>query len=252
MRAVTLNTSPGEIADKHISDKGQIVMNAITTTAPISMNDIKKYFEDNTTSFQIEYAQSSIKGPKLIIYLSNLDLPCDVMFANVEDLTEMVVAYMQSSNLVKIPSVEQTVAAVLSQSRGLTSDPIAQDVLSRIPTETVELWNSILDSLTVYNMLTIPSDDVKQWVKDSFPTNETSDLIGINFANLLKYESTYTLFQTIEERRLAVYSKFFNEYVFKGKNLYAYWATTSNPLFLLTAGIASGALNPTNCAQETI
>ena len=36
------------------------------------------------------------------------------------------------------------------------------------------------------------------------------------------------------------YTKYFKDYMFKGKSLFEYWATESNPLFLLTWAVAEG------------
>ena len=36
------------------------------------------------------------------------------------------------------------------------------------------------------------------------------------------------------------YTKYFKEYMFKGKSLFEYWANASNPLFLMTWAVAEG------------
>ena len=50
----------------------------IETKAPIAIDDLKKHFTDKDISFLIDYKKSDLKGEKLLTYLSNLDLPCDL------------------------------------------------------------------------------------------------------------------------------------------------------------------------------
>jgi hypothetical protein len=48
------------------------------------------------------------------------------------------------------------------------------------------------------------------------------------------------LYEKIDKQDLKFYKKYFEDYMFKGKNLYSYWANENNPMFLLTFGIAGG------------
>ena len=44
------------------------------TIAPIPIELLKEYFSDDTIIFNVDYANSILKGEKLITYLSNLDV----------------------------------------------------------------------------------------------------------------------------------------------------------------------------------
>ena len=46
----------------------------INTIVPIELKDLKKYFEDKTQSYQIDYLNSKLKGAQFLTYLSNLDI----------------------------------------------------------------------------------------------------------------------------------------------------------------------------------
>jgi hypothetical protein len=50
-------------------------MKIIETTAPVKIEELKKYFADKDTFYLIDYANSDLKGTKLLTYLSNLDIP---------------------------------------------------------------------------------------------------------------------------------------------------------------------------------
>ena len=71
----------------------------IETIVPIELKNLKKYFEDKTETYLIDYEKSKLKGAQFLTYLSNLDVPCDL--SNYDD--ELLKEYFESSMLVNIP-----------------------------------------------------------------------------------------------------------------------------------------------------
>jgi hypothetical protein len=100
-------------------------------------------------------------------------------------------------------------------------------------------WISKLESLSLYNMHIVKDETFKEFV-DSFEIDESKELIGVNFISLLKHRNFYSFYGNMDQKRLKFYSHYFDDYMFKGKNMYSYWANENNPLFLLTYGIAEG------------
>lgn len=220
-------------------------MNIIKTIAPIPIEDLKKYFLDNNTRYEIDYKNSTLKGSKLLIYLGNLNIPCDISTDADNEFIELLKDYFNSRTLVQVPILEQAALEVLLTSKlgpaesetTLTNVQISKFIEDN--QDIIKQWTCILDSLTLFNMQMVEVDEFKDFVK-GFPENDTDDLTGINFLNLLKHSVFYMFYQKLEKANLSNYTKYFNEYMFKGKNLYHYWADENNPLFLLTYGIASG------------
>jgi hypothetical protein len=214
-------------------------MNVIETTAPISIDNLKQYFTDKTTVFVINYKDSTLKGAKLLTYLSNLDIPCDINFENCSssDCFDMLKEYLNSSMIVNVASLERVIINILHQAKGLV--PVTDKEFIEDNKEILNKWISKLESLTLYNMYIVKDDAFKEFV-DSFPVDETKEMVGVNFISLLKHKSFYSLYRNTDQKQLKFYSHYFNEYVFKGKNLFSYWANENNPLFLLTYGIAEG------------
>ena len=214
----------------------------IKTTAPLAVDDLKKYFVDKETKFIIDYENSTLKGEKLLTYLGNLDLPVDV--ENYTD--ELLEAYLHSKSIVSIPTVELNIIDLLlgykftfmSQS---PENNLHGEFYSRNK-DILDKWVSKLNSLSLYNMWTIEADEFKEHVK-SYPEDSSNDLEGVNFVSILKHEDFFMWFDKVEEDSLKYYSKYFNDYMFKGKSLYNFWANENNPMFLLTWGIASGEIN---------
>lgn len=229
-------------------------MNIIKTAAPIAIEDLKKYFTDKTTFYVIKYADSKLKGSKLITYLSNLDLPVDIDLteSTTEDCYALIKDYMGSPMLVNIHSLEYFVMSILREAKGLSDIKLHKHFIEENK-NLVDSWINKLDSLTLFNMYIVNTEETKKFA-ESFPKDETDDITGVNFISLLKHEDFYTLYNKVDKSNLKFYTKYFNEYMFKGKNLYSFWANKNNPMFLLTFAIGNG-LNSQDyikAKQETI
>jgi hypothetical protein len=228
-------------------------MNTINTTAPIAIEELKKYFEDKTTFYRINYADSKLKGAKLLTYLSNLDLPCDIeVDAASEEFKELLLDYLHHPLIVNIPTLELATIALLHESKGFASFGYSEFIKSN--EEIINQWCSKLDSLTLYNLYVIESPELKEFVL-THPINEDNTIVGINFVSLLKHEYFYKFFERIDQSKLQVYKNYYDQNMFKGKSLYAYWANENNPMFLLTKAIAEGSVSPedyNSAKQQTI
>jgi len=216
-------------------------MNIIHATAPIPIQDLKRFFIDKSISYVIDYDASTLKDQKLLTYLGNLDIPCDVTFDPTNNThLELFKTYLETSFLVKVNSLERAAIICLLEYKGLTDSKIYVDFIQN-NIDLVKSWESRLDSLTLYNMWCIDSQEFKDWVI-THPEDTSDTSKYINFVNLLKHEDFYDYYQAINKDSLKNYSKLFNEYCFKGENLFKYWATDINPMFLLTWGISSGTI----------
>ena len=212
-------------------------MNIIETTVPISLDNLKKYFTDKNTFFNIDYTNSSLKGYKFLTYISNLDIPCDVILDDSLECQELIKDYMHFSLLCNIPSLEKKVIKILLEYRDINNYN-RNAIFIKENLEIIQRWARVLDSLTLYNMYIIKTEEFTTFVK-TFPEDNTSDIAGINFLSLLHHEDFFMFYNKIDKSNLKFYSTYFDAYMFKGKNLFSYWANENNPLFLLTWGITN-------------
>jgi hypothetical protein len=212
-------------------------MNVIKTKAPISIDDLKIYFQDKSTFYNISYEESQLKNDILLTYLGNIELPCDIFFENEENLLELTKSYLHFKQIINVPSLEMKVIDLLFQMKGLI-ETVNKDFIEE-NYDILEAWAKKLDSLTLFNMWMIDCPEFKEYV-EQFPKNETDSLEGINFVSLLKYDVFYEFYALVDESKLEYYSCYFNDYMFKGNNMYHYWSSESNPMFLLTWAIAAG------------
>jgi hypothetical protein len=220
-------------------------MNVINTSAPIKIEELKQYFQDKSTFFVIDYTESSIKADKLLTYISNLDIPCDVKINNNDELKELLTVYLSSSFIVNVPILENIVISLLLQHKGII--PVVDSELLEDVKEQLAVWINKLESLALFNLYCIKEDSFVDWVK-SHEEDATTSLEGVNFVSLLKNPSFYEFYQSMTTEP-KYYSAYFNEYMFKGKNLYTYWSNENNPMFLLTYGISNGLVESDNYAD---
>ena len=173
----------------------------IETSAPISIENLKKYFTDKDITYLIDYSTSELKGKKLITYLSNLDIPADIK--NID--LDLVKDYLSSVSLVSISSLENIVIDILFTMKGISKNENYNKFISE-NFETLEKWQNKLESLSVYNMFMLNSDHFRDYAQ-SFPKDETRDMEGVNFVSLLKHDRFFSFYGKINNDKL----KFFVE-----------------------------------------
>jgi len=206
----------------------------IETKAPISIENLKKNFTETDVKYLIDYSISDLKGKKLITYLSNLDIPADIK--NID--LDLVKDYLHSVSLVNISYLENVVIDILFVMKGLAKNKHYDKFISE-NFEILEKWQNILESLSLYNMYMLNSDNFRDYAK-SHTKDDTKDLEGVNFVSLLKHTRFFNYYKKINNDKLKFYTHYFNDYMFRGKNMFEYWANDKNPLFLLTWSIANG------------
>ena len=218
-------------------------MNIVNTIAPISIENLKKYFTDKSTFYVIKYSDSSLKGAKLFTYLSNLDIPCDIDFSGCSDAEcyEVLKEYLNSTTIINVPILEKLTVFLLLQYKEIVPQKDVQFLQDN--KDIIEKWVSKIDSLSIYNMSIVKCEEFEEFAKQ-FPTDDTDDRTGINFISLLKQPDLYAMYGKVDRSGLKYYTKYFNEYMFKGKNMYSFWANPNNPMFMLTYNISEGLVTP--------
>ena len=217
--------------------------NVIKTIAPISLDDLKVYFSDKSTRYLIDYKNSKLQEQKILTYLSNLDLNCDIDIEDFNDAdnAKLLQTYFGSTTLVNIPTLERAAMGVLFEYKGLIQPGYFANFIQE-NLELVKSWVQKLDSLVLFNTYTINDEAAKQEVKN-YPEDDTDSVQGINWVSLLKNEEFFYFYQILDVSNLRYYSRYFSENMFKGRNLYSFWATEKNPMFLITWGILEEKIN---------
>lgn len=240
--------------------------NVIETACPLSMDVLKEYFQDkDNTSFLINYRNGQLDADALMIYLSNLNLNADFDEETYEDrdaLKEIVAAYMKTTtSLLNIEQLAREALAICCQHRdvigavdpdeqctdemrgryyerlGDASDFIAENL------EMVEHWCTMLDSSAVFNLHCLNDEMFNQFIEENFEKVDDPDYVGINYVNL--YALTWIGYYIgsigpLGHRPAKYFTNQFNEYRFKGKNMFHYFNTEANVLSVMSQVIAAG------------
>lgn len=217
-------------------------MNIVNTVAPISIENLKKYFTDKSTFYVINYNESSLKGAKLFTYLSNLDIPCDIDFRGCDDTTcyDVLKEYLNSTTIINVPILEKLTIFLMLQYKGIVKTNDGQFLQDN--KDIIEKWISRIDSLSIYNMSIVDSEEFRTFAHQ-FEADDTDDRVGINFISLLKHPDLYATYGKVDRSKLKYYTKYFEEYMFKGKNMYSFWANENNPMFVLTYNVSGGLID---------
>ena len=86
------------------------------TVAPIPIEELKEYFNDDSIIFNIDYAKSSLKNDKLLTYISNLDVPVRLSGFDelqYEEKEEFILSYLNSKLIVNLEDIEELVLYIL-------------------------------------------------------------------------------------------------------------------------------------------
>lgn len=221
------------------------------TVAPIPIDLLKEYFSDDSIIFNIDYSESLLKGDKIITYLSNLDVPCKLTGwdkVSTEDKFSFIKDYMNAKLVINITELEVCVLKILYEAAEYSffinyanvENILDKEEIDKFVKENKELidkWLIMLASCSVYGVYTIT--EFQQAVKDEYETIDDYDYCGVNFVRLLQHEITQELI-TAERDDVYYFEKQFNEPMFKGKNLFAYWQNDANTLAIMSWGISSG------------
>ncbi len=213
-------------------------------TLPLSPEEMVEFFKDKDQFFEVDVAGTLDGMPvrAMLQYISNLGLKCS--FDSVSP--SMMQEYMVMKNFVEAPMLAAIHANILCFLK-------YQDIPYMIALEDFDLESiktfiddnqdlvieqaMFLDSFLLY-MMTCKEGAV---MPEGQPVDtELHDELGFSLIKLLTHEDFMIVFSRkippLEEQ--TYYTKYFDEYIFKGKNLFYY--ACACPLFGLTKAITDG------------
>jgi hypothetical protein len=205
----------------------------VQTTVPIPVATLREIIGDPEVSLEIDLSASKdrVNPLQALIYLSNLDLPVEVTFLG-EDALEVLDAYLNLPTLLKCKKLETMVLEVMLHIKGLGVCNWVTDKWIKDRLGILGKWLSLIDSMSLYMMTTI-QDDALQALVNNYPVDDTADTKGINFVNLFDNPLFPIAMEVVNDGLVRNYTKYFNDYMFKSKNLFSFWAIPENDLHVL-------------------
>ena len=229
----------------------------IETIAPISMENLQKSFSDNEVAFVIDYENSLMKGRQLLVYLGNLEVPCDIKFSDKVTKTErfdLLVEYMNFRNLIGCETLAITVATVLTAIKDIddfyhvVENPMLDhlEIVEFIQEHQilVNTWRVFMDSMLVFTMCSS-----KKFVeafgdpKQHYPNVDDANIVGNNVVQLFDIPMFLELYYSVPGTEFYYFTKQFEDYMFAAQNLFYYFFVEGNPLPMILEMMGSVEYN---------
>lgn len=214
--------------------------NTEMTVAPIPVERLKEIFKDKEQTVTINVTGSQLAPKVLLVYLTNLGLNTKLYFSDTTSYFETLKAYMASPMLHDFQQLEFGVIEVLLQYKGyeptsgIDYTPLLNDEQA-LPL--IQRWINIIESLSLYAMRWFNISTPVATYFDDFEKVEDKDIQGINFVHLLSYDQCPLIMYNDDPSSLKYYTYLFDDPVYKGMLLSAFWVSDLNVLFSITQSI---------------
>ena len=226
--------------------------NIRNVSVPLDINQIKEFFQNKELFFLIDYTKSKIKGNMFLTYISNMDLPSDILLADLPktEKFELTKIYLETRNINTASALKYATTQILLENRGVDTAEIferplfskeeCQEFISNNK-ELIEKWDTFIQSTMVYFLTSVEAIEEQHNFKSDFKLIDDPQYIGCNVVNLFSVPSFLELFfSKPPTKELHYFKQQFEEYMFKGKNFYHYFMVPQNSLyqafnFLLTS-----------------
>ena len=217
----------------------------ISCTAPIQLDDLKKYFTDKSLNFHINYTDSTLQDKKLLVYLSNLGVPCDIIFSDdfsFEERADLLGQYMTLPLVIEVPILNLAASLVVFKAKGYNiEDAYPHPYFSEQEVNTfltdydniVQKWIKFLDSCTIYAQKCLPELNSREFLTDGVEILSDREYVGYSIVKLFSLSFFFNNYYKKSLGPLAYFEIQFEDYMFQGKNLYHYFASKNNILLPL-------------------
>ncbi|OIQ17184.1 MAG: hypothetical protein BM556_13305 [Bacteriovorax sp. MedPE-SWde] len=230
---------------------------------PLKVEELKEFIENKDNVYIADYSKIEIKGTVLYNYVSNLELPVEFDFSNCsfEEKEEAIKSFMETRNIVTADSLRINVAALILYIRGINVDEVFGNLIFT-EDERKEFfkrneglcyrWEQFIESTMIFSQKCL-----KKKIEDSddIPLNEIEfehnfeiidDVlyIGANVVKMFSIPSFMELFFLVQPRtELKYFKQQFDEYIFRGKNLFEFFFCDENEVFQMFAAHATGTVS---------
>jgi hypothetical protein len=219
--------------------------NVREVSVPLEINQIKEFFENKELFFVVDYGASKIKGSMFLTYLSNLELPSEINLATASktDKFDILKVFFETRNLCKSDVLTLTAAQVFVNNPLLSTEECQEFIEQNL--ELIKRWNTFIESCLVF--LLVSYKDLNEAFKfsEQFEKIEDPQYVGTNVVQLFSAPAFMEHFYSRPAMSQPYYFKAqFEEYMFKGKNLFDYFACPENTIFGIFSGILDGQVTP--------
>ena len=212
----------------------------ISCTVPIEINKLQEYFNDKEYRFEINYNNSSLQKKEFLTYLSNLEIPSDLISPiqlSYEIKSSLLYEYMVFPAITLISTLNLAVSSIIFRAKGYDlkdaypnpyfSEEEA-DLFIEENNELIQKWITFLDSCTIYAQKSIPELNEMDFLTGGIETIEDRNYIGHNVVNLFSLDFFFHNYYSKELGTLYYFKYQFDDRMFKGLDLNYYFFTKHN------------------------
>ena len=221
---------------------------------PLGPKEMRDFFEDKSQLFWVDYKKSPLKGNVFLTYIANLGLNVEFDFTSLasSDKIEFIAQYMESRHIIKCDTLSIATMQLLMHYRGFNPEqdiiqhffyPEELDECCKANEKQIKTWVHFLDSSLIY-LFTVYEDLEKELnIKESFERVDDHRYVGLNIVNLFRTEGFFEIYFALPVERISYFVRQFEEYMFNGQNLFAYFNSDENTFIKLLEGVFSDKIN---------
>lgn len=213
----------------------------INTVVPIQLPLLKRAFSENII-FNVDVASCQLPAPRILNYISNVKVKCELVYSTQRSLADMVIAYMGSITLLNDPLLETMSLLTVMKSMGtdIKIDNMEEEALALVCEEIdpaiVNLWRIRLSCIEAWSMSS--HSKVKHLVSEypvdsvTYTEDGSLDIRGINFINVLASPLLTIWIPHIRREDILFNKELFESNIFASKNMFSYIGNVDNPYIL--------------------
>lgn len=224
-------------------------------TVPLEIDSIKEFFQNKELFFLIDYTQSKIKGNMFLTYISNMDLPCEILFlkASKAEKFELLKIYMETRNLNNSNSLKLASAQVMLEfnefdttqmldNPGFTREECQEFIQANL--EMIQKWDTFIRSSMIFMLTSIKDIEEEFQFKNTFKQINDPNYLGNNAVQLFSVPSFLEFYFSKQSSiELFYFKQQFEEYMFRGKNFFEFFACPQNSLYLTMQALINSDLD---------
>lgn len=232
-------------------------VNFRNVSVPLEIEQIKEFFQNKEIFFLVDYTKSKIKGNMFLTYLSNMDLPCEILLdgTSKSEKFELLKLYMETRNLNNSNALKLAVAQLMLEYRGIdTAEIFSNPSLSKeecrefrdLYPELFQKWHTFIQSSLIFFLTSIKEIEEEYNFKNVFSPIDDPMYLGNNVVQIFSVPSFLELyFSRPIEGELFYFKQQFEEYMFRGKNFFNFFICPQNSLYMTFETLLSGNIDLT-------
>ena len=231
-----------------------------TVTLPLS-EKMKALLSNQANAIVlVDFSSDPLEGKEFLQQFVGLPCVADIIFTHnlsYQQYEDLVLAYMTSESVYRIPILVTAVAEIVLVHRGNRYDqspyslPFSEEFVQQFLARNgslVDRWLTFCDSLLLFGIYALKPLNKHYRPEEHFPTINDSFYIGSNVVQLLMLPEFTTQYFAIEnvERNFYYFKQQFETDCFDGGSLLPYFRSKNNYLCAGLEGIAQGHFKPSD------